>query len=67
MLLIQYHFLFSERKAAEVRNSRFVNTHGRKGHNRPCDLHMEHLNRRLKDREGIESWLMENVVASVLF
>ena len=48
MLLIQYHFLFSERKAAEVRNSRFVNTHGRKGYNIPCDLHIEHLNRRLK-------------------
>ena len=27
---------------------RFINTHGRQGCNVPCDLHMEHLNRRLK-------------------
>ncbi len=29
--------------------SRFVNTHGQKGHNIPADLHMEHLNRLCKD------------------
>jgi L1 cell adhesion molecule like protein len=31
--------------------SRFVNTHGNgiPGHNKPCDLHMEHLNRLCKD------------------
>ena len=28
--------------------SRFVNTQGRRGCNVPCDLHIEHLNRRLK-------------------
>ena len=29
--------------------SRFINTRGGKGNNIPCDLHMEHLNRVLKD------------------
>ena len=29
--------------------SRFVNTSGKEGSNVPCDLHMEHLNRVLKD------------------
>ena len=29
--------------------SRFVNTHGLVGHNISCDLHMEHLNRLVKD------------------
>ena len=29
--------------------SRFINTQGRKGKNIPCDLHLEHLNRCLKD------------------
>ena len=28
--------------------SRFVNTKGREGCKLPCDLHLEHLNRRLK-------------------
>ena len=28
---------------------RFINTRGGEGHNVSCDLHMEHLNRALKD------------------
>lgn len=48
ILLAQYHFLFSDRKVEELLYSRFINTHGRKGCNIPCDLHMEHLNRKLK-------------------
>ena len=48
IMLIQYHFLLSDRKAAELKYSRFVNTQGREGCNMPCDLFMEHLNRRLK-------------------
>ena len=47
-LLLQHQFLFSERKAAQLQWSRFVNTSGKVGGNIPCDLHMEHLNRRLK-------------------
>ena len=48
ILLTQYHCLLSERKAAQMKWSRFVNVSGKKGGNIPCDLHLEHLNRRLK-------------------
>ena len=44
----QMQHLLSPRQAAELMWSRFVNTQGRQGCNIPCDLHMEHLNRRLK-------------------
>ena len=47
-LLLQYHYLLSDRKKAQLIWSRCVNTHGYPGANIPCDLHMEHLNRRLK-------------------
>ena len=36
-------------EAHQVVWSRFVNTTGLPGHNIPCDLHMEHLNRLCKD------------------
>ena len=48
VLLTQYHCLLSERKAAQLKWSRFVNISGRAGNNVLCDLHLEHLNRRLK-------------------
>ena len=48
ILLAQYYHLFSERKAEQLLFSRFINTQGRQGCNIPCDLHLEHLNRRLK-------------------
>lgn len=47
-LLLQHQYLLSPQKAAQLQWSRFVNTRGLKGHNISCDLHMEHLNRRLK-------------------
>ena len=47
ILLAQIQF-FSEQKVTELRWSCAVNTHGWKGHNIPCDLHLEHLNCRLK-------------------
>ena len=47
-LLFQYHYVFSDRQKAQLLWSRCVNTRGRKGTNIPCDLHMEHMNRRLK-------------------
>ena len=47
-LLIQQKYILSERKGMELMWSRTVNTKGRIGCNIPCDLHMEHLNRRLK-------------------
>ena len=40
-LLFQYHYVFSERKRAQLLWSRCA------GKNIPCDLYMEHLNRRL--------------------
>ena len=46
-LLVQTITL-SPRKVAELKWNRTVNSVGREGHNIPCDLHMEHLNRRLK-------------------
>lgn len=46
-LLSQLHVL-SPRLVAQVKWGRFVNTKGRAGCNISSDLHMEHLNRRLK-------------------
>lgn len=47
-ILYQYHYSFSERMKAQLLWSRCVNTKGSRGANIPGDLHMEHLNRRLK-------------------
>jgi len=47
-LLLQQKYILSERKRMELMWSRSVNTKGRIGCNIPCDLHMEHLNRRIK-------------------
>ena len=47
-ILLQYQCYFSERQKAELLWSRCVNTRGLVGCNIPCDLYMEHLNRRLK-------------------
>ena len=47
-LLLQYYYLFSERQKAQLAWSRCINTKGHRGANIPSDLHMEHLNRRLK-------------------
>ena len=47
-LLLQYYYKFSERQKAQLLWSRCINTKGYAGANIPCDLFMEHLNRRLK-------------------
>ena len=47
-LLLQYYYKLSERQKAQLLWSRCINTKGQPGCNVPCDLHMEHLNRRLK-------------------
>lgn len=49
ILQLQYHFLFPQRQAEQLKWSRFINSKGRVGGNVSCDLHLEHLNRRLKD------------------
>ena len=46
------HILFSDRKVTELEWSHTVNVHGRVGCNIPVGLHMEHLNRRLKNMIG---------------
>ena len=48
-LLLAQSLVLSARKTAELKWCRTVNTHGRAGQNIPVDLHMEHLNRQLKD------------------
>ena len=47
-LLLQYNYLLSESEKAQIQWSRCVNMRGYPGANIPCDLFMEHLNRRLK-------------------
>lgn len=47
-LLYQYNYTLSERQKNQLLWSRCINTTGHKGANIPCDLFMEHLNRRLK-------------------
>ena len=47
-LLVQYYHVLTERQKTQLLWSHCVNTKGLPGKNIPCDLHMEHLNRRLK-------------------
>ena len=62
-LLVQLHFFFSPRMAAQLKWSRTVNVHGRPGKNIPCDLHMEHLNRVCKGAiRGLGSNITDKVV-----
>ena len=49
ILQLQYNFLFPQHQAEQLKWCRFVNTKGRTGANVSCDLHLEDLNRRLKD------------------
>ena len=63
ILLTQFHCLLSERQAAQLKWSRCINTKGFRGCNVPCDLHLEHLNRRLK---GMIQGLHSNVTPKAL-
>ena len=56
--LLTQVILLPPRQVVELKWGRTVNTVGRIGHNIPCDLHMEHLNRRLK-------FMMENLGSNV--
>jgi len=47
--LARYQFVLSPRLSHQLLWSRFINTHGKPGRNIPCDLHIEHLNRVLKN------------------
>ena len=48
-LLCQFYNYLPPTMAQQLLYSRFVNVHGREGCNIPCDLHMEHLNRTVKE------------------
>ena len=54
-LLVQYQALLSPRQHEQLAWSRFVNTKGKPGANKPCDLHTEHLNRTVKAALGTQS------------
>ena len=47
--------LFPPRLSQQLIWSRFVNTVGQPAHKKPCDLHMEHLNRTAKEALGQHS------------
>lgn len=47
--LARYQFVLSPCMGHQLLWSRFINVHGKPGRNIPCDLHMEHLNRVLKN------------------
>ena len=49
IILAQHDYLLSERERMQLLYSRFINTHGLPGKNISCDLHMEHMNRLLKE------------------
>ena len=63
ILLIHYHCVLSDRQAAQLKWGRFVNTSGRTGCNISCDLHLEHLKRRLKDMiRNLHSNVMDSAI-----
>ena len=47
--LCEYFYYLSPQLSQQLLYSRFVNVHGGIGCNIPCDLHMEHLNRVVKE------------------
>ena len=48
-MLYQYRYELTPRQSAELLWNRFINMHGIRGRNIPCDLHLEHLNRVCKN------------------
>ena len=59
-LFMQFHFLLPKRLAEQLKWSRYVNTRGVIGGNIPTDLHLEHLNRHLKD-------MLPNLMSNITF
>lgn len=48
-----YHYTLSEREKAQLLWSRCVDTRGVDGANIPCDLFMEHLKQKIKNRNKV--------------
>ena len=63
-LLINLHIL-PQRLTQQIIWSRFVNWSGKAGHNKPCDLHMEHMNRTAKEALGPQACLNPKSVKRV--
>jgi hypothetical protein len=65
-LLVQHDFVLPPRQAAELIWSRFVNVRGQQGTNIANDLHMEHLNRLVKDAiQGLGANKTEKAITRV--
>ena len=65
-MLYQHDYQFSPRHAAQLLWRRCVNVHGRRGKNVPADLHLEHLNRMVKDAiRGLGSNQTEHAITRV--
>ena len=61
-----HDYLLPPRLAAQIIWSRFVNVHGYRGKNIPCDLHNEHLNRLCKEAvRSLGSNKKENAIIRV--
>ena len=63
--LAQYQFVLSPRPSQQLLWSRFINTHGVRGRNIPCDLFMEHLNRALKSLVALGANKTEKAIVRV--
>lgn len=63
-LLINLHIL-PQWLTQQMIWSHFVNMSGKAGHNRPCHLHMEHLNHTAKDVLGPQACLNQKSVKHV--
>ena len=62
-ILAQHRFVLSPRLSHQLQWSRFVNTRGKPGKNIPCDLHMEHMNRIVKNAvRGLGANKAENAI-----
>lgn len=65
-MLFQHIYELSPRLSSQLLWSRFINVHGYPGKNIPADLHMEHLNRLLKDAvRGLGSNKTESAISRV--
>lgn len=62
-MLLGHDYFLSPRQSAQLQWCRFVNIHGREGCNIPMDLHLEHLNKRLK---GALAGLQSNVTSTAI-
>ena len=66
IMLYQHDYALSKRHAAQLKWTRCINVHGRRGRNIPADLHLEHLNRMVKEAiNGLGSNKSEQTIQRV--